>query len=58
MLTLSCIDCLDRTNVVQSAIARHVLTQMLLQLGVVVDPTTSNIEPVFNNSLSTNRSMR
>jgi uncharacterized membrane protein len=37
---------------VQSAVARHVLTQMLLQLGVVVDPATSNIEPVFNDSES------
>ncbi|GMK56774.1 hypothetical protein CspeluHIS016_0306140 [Cutaneotrichosporon spelunceum] len=53
----NCIDCLDRTNVVQSAIARHVLTQMLLQLGVVVDPTTSNIEPVFNNIWANNGDM-
>lgn len=49
-LTHSCIDCLDRTNVVQSAVARHVLNQMLLQLGVVVDPATSNLDRVFNDS--------
>ncbi|BEJ10777.1 hypothetical protein CspHIS471_0101990 [Cutaneotrichosporon sp. HIS471] len=53
----NCIDCLDRTNVVQSAIARHVLTQMLLQLGVVVDPATSNIEAVFNDIWANNGDM-
>lgn len=46
----SCIDCLDRTNVVQSALARHVLMQMLLQLGITVDPKTCDVEPVFNDS--------
>lgn len=46
----SCIDCLDRTNVVQSNLARHVLNKMLLQLGIVVDPATSNLDSVFNDS--------
>lgn len=45
----SCIDCLDRTNVVQSALARHVLSQMLTQLGLIVDPNTSAVESVFND---------
>lgn len=49
-LTGSCIDCLDRTNVVQSAIARRVLTLMLTQLGIVLDPKVVNIEPLFNDS--------
>lgn len=43
----SCIDCLDRTNVVQSAIARRVLTEMLTQLGIV--PSLSDVENVFND---------
>ncbi|EJT48555.1 hypothetical protein A1Q1_02463 [Trichosporon asahii var. asahii CBS 2479] len=50
-LTSSCIDCLDRTNVVQSALARHVLKQMLLQLGITVDPKTCDVESVFNDTL-------
>lgn len=28
-------DCLDRTNVVQSTLARYVLTQQLLELGIL-----------------------
>ncbi|SPO23562.1 related to SAC1 - Phosphatidylinositol phosphate phosphatase [Ustilago trichophora] len=42
---VSCLDCLDRTNVVQSAFARHVLTGQLAKLGIKVGsaaaPTTS-----------------
>lgn len=44
----SCIDCLDRTNVVQSALARHVLAQMLTQLGLTLGGST--VEGVFNDS--------
>lgn len=33
---VSCLDCLDRTNVVQSAFARHVLTHQLATLGMNV----------------------
>ena len=32
---VNCIDCLDRTNVVQTAIARSVLENQLTKLGVV-----------------------
>ena len=32
---VNCIDCLDRTNVVQTAIARHVLERQLTKLGLV-----------------------
>jgi hypothetical protein len=31
----NCMDCLDRTNVVQSMVARHVLNQQLQELGVL-----------------------
>jgi len=49
----SCIDCLDRTNVVQSAIARRVLTTSLTQLGLLLnDSGTSNVEAVFNDGAS------
>lgn len=33
---VSCLDCLDRTNVVQSALARHVLAGQLAKLGISV----------------------
>ncbi|KAJ1029275.1 hypothetical protein NDA13_002529 [Ustilago tritici] len=33
---VSCLDCLDRTNVVQSAFARHVLTAQMARLGIRV----------------------
>lgn len=31
----NCMDCLDRTNVVQSTIARWVLTQQLIEIGIL-----------------------
>lgn len=31
----NCMDCLDRTNVVQSTIARWVLTQQLIEVGIL-----------------------
>lgn len=31
----NCMDCLDRTNVVQSALARQILIKWLIRLGVV-----------------------
>lgn len=46
---VNCIDCLDRTNVVQSALARHVLTSQLTQVGVTPDVLTSNIDFVYND---------
>ncbi|ORX40908.1 SacI homology domain-domain-containing protein [Kockovaella imperatae] len=53
----NCIDCLDRTNVVQSAVARHVLSTMLTQLGLIPDSSTSNIEGVFNDIWANNGDM-
>ena len=40
---VNCVDCLDRTNVVQTAIARLVLEQMLTKLGVV--PPDAQLPP-------------
>ncbi|KAI9505640.1 SacI homology domain-containing protein [Coemansia spiralis] len=35
---VNCMDCLDRTNVVQSAIARFVLNEQLVRLGIHIAP--------------------
>ncbi|KAG1141427.1 hypothetical protein G6F37_005868 [Rhizopus arrhizus] len=35
VIRTNCMDCLDRTNVVQSTIARYVLTQQLHELGIL-----------------------
>ncbi|THH10834.1 hypothetical protein EW145_g1054 [Phellinidium pouzarii] len=53
---VNCIDCLDRTNVVQSAFARHVLDR---QLGAVALQNTagvgrSEIDKVFNDVWANN----
>ncbi|KAG9287679.1 hypothetical protein G9A89_000091 [Geosiphon pyriformis] len=55
----NCIDCLDRTNVVQSAFGRQVLTLQLLRLGVadILDKGIShyqNFETTFNNVWANN----
>ncbi|KAK0562422.1 hypothetical protein OC844_002712 [Tilletia horrida] len=39
---VNCIDCLDRTNVVQSALARHMLTAQLEHFGVI--PSANKVE--------------
>jgi hypothetical protein len=46
---VNCIDCLDRTNVVESALARHILTSQLTQVGITPDTLTSDIEFVYND---------
>nr|XP_019007811.1 inositol polyphosphate-5-phosphatase F [Kwoniella pini CBS 10737]OCF46592.1 inositol polyphosphate-5-phosphatase F [Kwoniella pini CBS 10737] len=48
----NCIDCLDRTNVVQSALARRVLTNMLTQLGLHAEGQI--VENVFNDVWANN----
>ncbi|OWZ73355.1 hypothetical protein AYX14_01249 [Cryptococcus neoformans] len=48
----NCIDCLDRTNVVQSAIARRVLNTMLMQLGLQISGPT--VENIFNDIWANN----
>jgi hypothetical protein len=47
----NCIDCLDRTNVVQSALARRVLNKHLMHLGVttqVEDGQHDQLDLAFN----------
>lgn len=34
----NCMDCLDRTNVVQSVLARQLLLQWLIRLGIMNKP--------------------
>ncbi|ODN90157.1 inositol polyphosphate-5-phosphatase F [Cryptococcus wingfieldii CBS 7118] len=51
----NCIDCLDRTNVVQSAIARRVLVHMLIQLGLQAEGPV--VENVFNDIWANNGDM-
>jgi hypothetical protein len=52
---VNCIDCLDRTNVVESALARHILTSQLTQVGMTPDIMTSNIDFVYNDGESQKR---
>ena len=49
----NCMDCLDRTNVVQSAIARRALDQSLARLGIDLKTSSGAIERLdhaFNDS--------
>lgn len=48
---VNCIDCLDRTNVVQSAFARHMLTTQLEALALLNETrgTRTEAEQVFND---------
>ncbi|KAI8052824.1 SacI homology domain-containing protein [Syncephalis plumigaleata] len=55
----NCMDCLDRTNVVQSAIARHVLNLQLLRLGIQLHPERGianyeSFETSFNHAWANN----
>ncbi|KAJ3401574.1 hypothetical protein HDU80_005909 [Chytriomyces hyalinus] len=50
ILRTNCMDCLDRTNVVQSLFARHMLTKMLVKLGLpLLDPDTPTLSPSFES---------
>ncbi|CAO1634800.1 unnamed protein product [Parajaminaea phylloscopi] len=54
---VSCLDCLDRTNVVQSALARHVLYAQLARVGIArSDPATKDerFDYVFNDMWANN----
>jgi hypothetical protein len=44
---VNCIDCLDRTNVVQSMLARTVLEAQLVKLGVLAQGQTIAMHPQF-----------
>lgn len=53
---VNCIDCLDRTNVVQSTFARHVLEMQLGAVGLII-PTQggkSEVDVIFNNVWANN----
>ncbi|OZJ06113.1 hypothetical protein BZG36_01058 [Bifiguratus adelaidae] len=55
----NCMDCLDRTNVVQSAFARYVLNIQLMRLGISEYPDQgigvyADFEAIFNNVWANN----
>ncbi|VDB82776.1 unnamed protein product [Peniophora sp. CBMAI 1063] len=52
---VNCIDCLDRTNVVQSAFARYVLNRQLLALALFnPESGRSDVDVVFNDVWANN----
>ncbi len=57
---VSCLDCLDRTNVVQSAFGRNVLATQLATIGIPAPNTTQRDEEfefVYNDSWANNGDM-
>ncbi|ORX47430.1 hypothetical protein DM01DRAFT_1339064 [Hesseltinella vesiculosa] len=55
----NCMDCLDRTNIVQSAFARHVLNLQLMRFGISEYPDQGikyygDFERIFNNVWANN----
>ncbi|CAO3628830.1 unnamed protein product [Cunninghamella blakesleeana] len=58
----NCMDCLDRTNVVQSSFARSVLNLQLMRFGISEYPDKGikyyeNFERIFNNAWANNGDM-
>ena len=53
VIRTNCMDCLDRTNVVQSAFARHVITKQLVDLGIFKESDSvdmfPDLERIFRN---------
>lgn len=45
----NCMDCLDRTNVVQSMLGRWTLTRMLTDLGIIPPGTTAQDDAAFEH---------
>lgn len=45
----NCMDCLDRTNVVQSMVGKHVLTRQLIDLGLLREGETVDSDQAFNH---------
>lgn len=43
----NCMDCLDRTNVVQSMLAKHVITRQLIDCGVFKQSDRVDMFPEF-----------
>ncbi|GJJ73214.1 phosphatidylinositol 4-phosphatase [Entomortierella parvispora] len=59
VIRTNCMDCLDRTNVVQSAVGRHILNHQLLRLGIASFPDKGlsvyeDFENVFNHIWANN----
>ncbi|KAK3812014.1 MAG: SacI homology domain-containing protein, partial [Benniella sp.] len=59
VIRTNCMDCLDRTNVVQSAIGRYILNHQLLRLGIASFPehgmsVYEEFENIFNNVWANN----
>jgi phosphatidylinositol 4-phosphatase len=47
----NCMDCLDRTNVVQSMLARHMITKQLIDCGVFGESDRVDMFPEFEKML-------
>lgn len=45
----NCMDCLDRTNVVQSMLGRWAVTQQLVEAGILQPGEAANDDPVFED---------
>lgn len=45
----NCMDCLDRTNVVQTMIARWILTKQLTDVGILLPGESQESDPAFQN---------
>lgn len=53
---VNCIDCLDRTNVVQSALAKIILEELVRKLGMLTpeNDLPDNIKLIFNQLWANN----
>ena len=45
---VNCIDCLDRTNVVEGLLAKRSLRQQLIRLGVLTEADNIETQPAFD----------
>jgi hypothetical protein len=56
VIRTNCMDCLDRTNVVQSTFARHVIAKQLVECGIFKESDRVDMYPdferLFRNSIS------
>ena len=49
VIRTSCMDCLDRTNVVQTTFARYVITKQLIECGIFKETDRVDMFPDFEN---------
>ena len=49
VIRTNCMDCLDRTNVVQSTFARHVITKQLVEAGIFKETDRVDMFPDFES---------